>query len=138
MANRFPDTPTFTGLNTPCRVEGVIRDLEFDGQLPAALRGTFYRAGPDPRFPPLLGDDININGDGMAAMFRFEPGTSISVAGMWRPSGSGSSPWRTAALFMPQPYERPVGHAGRDRTTANTASVSRRAIVRAEGGRPAA
>ena len=66
MPNRFPNTPTFTGLNRPCRIEGVINDLEYDGQLPAGLRGTFYRCGPDPRFPPLLGDDININGDGMA------------------------------------------------------------------------
>ena len=34
MANRFPDTPTFTGLNQPCRIEGEISDLEYDGVLP--------------------------------------------------------------------------------------------------------
>ena len=63
MSGRFPQTPTFTGFNEPRRIEGEVFDLEVEGELPATLNGTFYRCGPDARFPPRLGDDININGE---------------------------------------------------------------------------
>ncbi len=70
----FPDTPSFTGFNTPSRIEADIADLDVVGAIPAELDGAFYRVQPDPQFPPRLGDDIAFNGDGMFAMFRFEGG----------------------------------------------------------------
>jgi carotenoid cleavage dioxygenase len=70
----FPDTPSFTGFNTPSRIEADIADLDVVGEIPAELNGAFYRVQPDPQFPPRLGDDIAFNGDGMVAMFRFESG----------------------------------------------------------------
>jgi carotenoid cleavage dioxygenase-like enzyme len=74
MATTFPDTPAFTGFNEPCRFEGEVYDLVVTGTLPPALAGTFYRCGPDPQWPPLLGDDVRFNGDGMVSMFRFAGG----------------------------------------------------------------
>ena len=74
MSNLFPDKPVYTGFNEPRRMEAEIFNLEFEGELPKELDGTFYRCGPDPRFPSRMGDDININGDGLAAMFRFSGG----------------------------------------------------------------
>ncbi|WNZ06289.1 carotenoid oxygenase family protein [Streptomyces sp. 11x1] len=72
---KFPDVPTFRGFQAPGRFEADIRDLEVvQGEVPADLDGAFYRVGPDPQFPPLLGDDIFLNGDGMVSMFRFEDG----------------------------------------------------------------
>lgn len=71
---RFPATAAFTGFNEPRRIEAEVRDLEIEGSIPAELDGTFYRCGPDPRYPPRLGDDINLNGDGMVLMFRFTGG----------------------------------------------------------------
>jgi carotenoid cleavage dioxygenase-like enzyme len=70
----FPDTPSFTGFNTPSRIEADIADLDIVGEIPVELNGAFYRVQPDPQFPPRLGDDIAFNGDGLVTMFRFEGG----------------------------------------------------------------
>ncbi|UVJ45720.1 carotenoid oxygenase family protein [Pseudomonas sp. LS1212] len=69
----FPQLPIYTGFNRPNRMELDIPDLEIEGQLPD-IEGAFYRVGPDPHYPPLLGNDIYFNGDGMISMFRFEKG----------------------------------------------------------------
>ncbi len=75
MSAKFPETPSFTGYNAPMRVECDIRDLEVvEGEVPRELNGSFYRATHDPQFPPYLGDDIYVNGDGMISYFRFENG----------------------------------------------------------------
>jgi carotenoid cleavage dioxygenase len=70
----FPDTPAFTGFNTPSRVEGDAVDLAVAGTIPPEICGAFYRVQPDPQFPPLLGNDIPFNGDGMVTMFSFANG----------------------------------------------------------------
>ena len=54
----FPQSPNFTGFNTPSRVEADVRDLPFEGTIPRELDGAFYRVQPDPQFAPMLGDDI--------------------------------------------------------------------------------
>ncbi len=74
QVSRFPDSPNFRDLFAPSRVELNLEDLEFEGVLPDDLDGVFYRVAPDPQFPPLLGDDIWFNGDGMAARFDFHGG----------------------------------------------------------------
>src|SRR5271156_2760178 len=71
---RFPKKPTYDGFNAPGRIEADIFELESDGEIPFDLKGRFYRVAPEPQFPPLLGDDFHINGDGMVSMFRFEDG----------------------------------------------------------------
>ncbi|WP_321396957.1 carotenoid oxygenase family protein [Emcibacter sp.] len=70
----FPDTPSFTGFNTPTRLEADIIDLDIEGEVPAGMNGAFYRVQPDPQFPPKLGDDIAFNGDGMITQFRIKDG----------------------------------------------------------------
>jgi carotenoid cleavage dioxygenase len=72
--SHFPDTPAFTGFNTPSRIEGDAFDLAVEGTIPPEINGAFYRVQPDPQFPPLLGNDIPFNGDGMITMFSFENG----------------------------------------------------------------
>ena len=74
MTKPFPNTAAFTGYNAPSRVEADIFDLEIEGELPSDLNGDWYRMTPDPQFPPRLGDDIYLSGDGMISMFRFEDG----------------------------------------------------------------
>ena len=71
---QFPDSPAFTGFNTPSRIEADIDDLDIEGAVPRELDGAFYRVQPDPQFAPRLGDDIAFNGDGMITMFRFHGG----------------------------------------------------------------
>ena len=43
---RFPSTPVFSRFNLPCRIEGDIFDLEFTGEIPQDINGTFYRVQP--------------------------------------------------------------------------------------------
>lgn len=70
----FPATPSFTGFNTPSRIEADISDLAHQGSIPPQLAGAFFRVQPDPQFPPRLGDDIAFNGDGMITRFHFHDG----------------------------------------------------------------
>ena len=74
-AVRFPDIPLYRGWGAPHRLESDVRDLELvHGALPPGLNGTLYRCGPDRQYPPLFRDDIFIDGEGMAHMFRFQDG----------------------------------------------------------------
>ena len=85
---KFPDVPTFRGFQAPGRFEGEVRDLEVvQGEVPSDLNGAFYRVGPDPQYPPLLGDDIPLNGDGMVSI-RLPPAASISAGD--RPASSAA------------------------------------------------
>ena len=71
---QFPDTPNFTGFNTPSRIEADIENLDCDGEIPKEIDGAFFRVQPDPHFPPMLGDDIAFNGDGMISRFHIHDG----------------------------------------------------------------
>lgn len=75
MAVRFPDIPLYRGFGAPQRIEAEIRDAEVvQGTVPRELEGTLYRCGPDRQYPPMNGDDIFIDGEGMVSMFRFQNG----------------------------------------------------------------
>jgi len=74
-AVRFPDIPLYRGWGAPHRLEADVKDLELvQGEVPAGLNGTLYRCGPDRQYPPLFRDDVFIDGEGMAHMFRFDSG----------------------------------------------------------------
>ncbi|MEZ5893298.1 MAG: carotenoid oxygenase family protein [Parvularculaceae bacterium] len=70
----FPQNPGFTGTLRPGRLECDVCDLEIEGEVPAALNGTFHRVHPDGQFPPKFEDDQFFNGDGMVTLFRFNNG----------------------------------------------------------------
>ena len=74
MTTPFPDTMDFAGYNRPSRIECDIYDLVVEGDLPKEIEGNWYRSIPDPPYPPMLGDDTFISGDGMISLFRFENG----------------------------------------------------------------
>jgi carotenoid cleavage dioxygenase-like enzyme len=64
----------FRGHNLPMRVECDIYDLVVEGKVPEEINGSWYRSVPDPQYPPMLGHDTFLSGDGMVGMFRFENG----------------------------------------------------------------
>lgn len=125
MSNLFPTTAAFTGLNRPCRIEAVVSDLEFEGRIPDALRGTFFRAGPDPRVPPLYGDDINVNGDGMLTSFTFGDGYIDFASRYVRTERYELERRAHRALFgvYRNPYTNDPSVSDRDGTTANTTAT---------------
>ena len=55
-ARTFPNAPEFTGLNSPIGAEYELDALPVEGRIPAAVAGTFFRAIPDPAFPPYVED----------------------------------------------------------------------------------
>ena len=74
MTTEFPNIFDFTGFNEPVRMEGDIFDLVVEGNLPAEINGSWYRMTPDPQYPPRMGVDTFLSGDGMISLFRFENG----------------------------------------------------------------
>ncbi len=74
MTTAFPQTMDFTGHNMPSRVECDVYDLVVSGTIPAEIGGTWFRMTADPQYPPMLGHDTYLSGDGMISAFRFENG----------------------------------------------------------------
>jgi carotenoid cleavage dioxygenase-like enzyme len=119
---QFPDSPSFTGFNTPSRIEADVADLVHHGVIPAELNGAFYRVQPDPQFPPRLGDDISFNGDGMITRFHFHDGQCD-----FRQRWARTDKWKlenAAGKALFGAYRNPLGDApevaGVPRGTANT------------------
>jgi carotenoid cleavage dioxygenase-like enzyme len=72
---RFPDIPLYKGWGHPYRVESTVCGLELiQGSAPAGLNGAWYKVGPDRQFPPMHGDDVFTDGEGMAHVWRFADG----------------------------------------------------------------
>jgi carotenoid cleavage dioxygenase len=118
MGHLFP----FTGVNRVNRTEADIFELEFDGELPADLNGTFYRCGPDPQVIPKFADDFFINGDGMVSMFRFKGGHVDFKMRYVRTDKFELERRARRALFgaYRNPYTDDPLVQSEDRTTANT------------------
>jgi carotenoid cleavage dioxygenase-like enzyme len=123
MPTTFPATPTFSGFNTPVRSEVDLYDLEvIEGEIPRDLDGTFYRCGPDPQFPPRLGSDIYLNGDGIVTMFRFAGGHVDMKSRYVRTEKFELERAARRALFgaYRNPFTDDPSVAGKNRGTANT------------------
>ncbi|MCW3837555.1 carotenoid oxygenase family protein [Sphingomonas canadensis] len=118
----FPDTPSFTGFNTPMRFEGEVLDLEVTGTIPPEIDGAFYRVQPDPQFPPKLGDDIAFNGDGSISMFHIHGG-KVDYRQRWVRTDKFVAE-RQAGKGLFGAYRNPIGDdetvKGMYRGTANT------------------
>jgi carotenoid cleavage dioxygenase-like enzyme len=74
VTTSFPNHPDFTGFNEPMRMECDLYDLVVEGKVPEEINGSWFRSIPDPQYPPMLGYDTFISGDGMVSLFRFEKG----------------------------------------------------------------
>ena len=126
MEVKFPDIPLYQGWGAPLRVESDLRDLELiHGQVPGDLNGTLYRCGPDRQYPPMSGDDIFIDGEGMAHMFRFTAG-HVDYRSRWvRSERFLLQEQARRSLFgrYRNRYTNDPSVAGRDQGTANTNAV---------------
>lgn len=119
----FPATPNFSGFFAPSGVEAEVPHLPvIQGAIPPDLDGAFYRVAPDPQFPPLAGDDIWFNGDGMVTMFRLKDG-AVSMKQKWARTEKFNLE-RKAGHALFGMYRNPLTDSeeakGKVRSTANT------------------
>src|ERR1700685_297624 len=122
----FPDVPVFQGWGAPVRLESELRDLEVvQGEVPADLNGTLYRCGPDPQYPPMLGDSVFIDGEGMACMFRFDHGHVDFRSRYIRNERFTLQEKARRSLFgrYRNRYTDDAGAQGKNRGTANTNAI---------------
>lgn len=121
----FPNTPDFTGLNQPVGAEVSLRDLEVEGRIPAEIEGVFFRAVPDPAFPPLFEDDTALSGDGMVSGLRFHGGKVDFDIRFVQTARHQAEQAAGRALFgrYRNPYTDLPQVKGVDRTVANTTPV---------------
>ncbi len=74
MAAPYPtDNPYLQNGFAPIRMECDYANLVIEGSMPADLRGTLYRIGPNPQFAP-RGTYNPLQGDGMIHAFHVESG----------------------------------------------------------------
>jgi carotenoid cleavage dioxygenase len=83
MEIQFPDLPLYAGWGKPLRAESDVQAMELvAGSVPTGLSGRWYRAGPDRQYPPMSGEDVFIDGEGMAHLFHFDQG-QVSYRSRW-------------------------------------------------------
>lgn len=119
---KFPEGPTFTGINAPSRIELDLVDLEVQGTIPKEIDGAFYRVAADHQFPPLFENDVPFNGDGMVSMFRFKDGkaslkTRYVQTDRWKAERTAG---RTLFGKYRNKYTDDPSVAGMNRNLANT------------------
>lgn len=80
----FPATPDYTGLNSPVGKEISIKGLTAsEGTIPADVVGAFFRAVPDPQFPPFFQPDTALSDDGMVCRLLFNADGTLDYDIRW-------------------------------------------------------
>ena len=137
---QFPDQLIYRGYSAPVRMETEVHDLEVIGTLPPQLSGTYFRNSADPTYPPLLGQDIFLNGDGMVHSVRFEDGHADLLTRYVRTTKFELERKARRALFgaYRNPFTDSPEVAGQDNNTANTSVLWHhdRLYALKESGRP--
>jgi carotenoid cleavage dioxygenase-like enzyme len=126
MVVGFPMTPDFSGLNEPVGKEVSLPGLSVEGIIPAEIRGAFYRAVPDPAFPPKFEDDNLLSGDGMISKLHFHDDGSVDFDMRFVQTARHKAEVAAGkSLFgrYRNPFTDDAEVAGVDRTVANTTPV---------------
>ena len=82
MAKPYPKEEHLTGNFAPIRMESNIDDIIIEGEVPKEINGSYYRNGPDPKFPPRGENSHWFGGDGMIHAFHIKDGR-ISYLNRW-------------------------------------------------------
>ena len=137
----YPDTFEYTGLNTPIGEQYELEDLAIEGRVPGDVEGTFFRAVPDPAFPPYMEDGGAIlSGDGMISALRIGGGRAGFAIRYVDTERHRAEVAAGRALFgkYRNPFTDKAEARGLDRTVANTTPVwhAGRLLMTKEDGRP--
>ncbi|MEO5597173.1 MAG: carotenoid oxygenase family protein [Novosphingobium sp.] len=137
----FPQIPAYTGLNAPVGEEYDIAGLAVEGALPPEVSGTFFRAVPDPAYPPFMDDSAAVlSGDGMISAIRLGGGGAsmhIRYVGTARHAAEAKAGQAVFGKYR-NPFTDRAEARGVDRTVANTTPVwhAGRLLMCKEDGRP--
>ncbi|HMI95826.1 MAG TPA: carotenoid oxygenase family protein, partial [Micropepsaceae bacterium] len=82
MSQQYPAHPHLSGHFAPISFETDAANLPIRGAVPKDLRGTLYRNGPNPQFPPRDSNYHCFIGDGMIHAFHIEDGR-VSYRNRW-------------------------------------------------------
>jgi carotenoid cleavage dioxygenase-like enzyme len=137
----FPHNPDFLGLNEPVGIECSLEKLKVEGKIPKDVHGAFFRAVPDPAFPPIFEDDTAISGDGMISKLHFHGDGSVDFAIRFVQTERHKAEVKAGkALFgkYRNPYTDDPSVRGVDRTVSNTTPVwhAGRLLMTKEDGHP--
>lgn len=137
----YPQIPDYMGLNRPVAAEYDLFDLPVEGMIPADVEGCFFRAVPDPAFPPFLEDGGAIlSADGMISAIRFEGGSVSTSMRYVQTARHKAEVAAGEALFgkYRNPFTDKPAVAGIDRTVANTTPIwhAGTLLLAKEDGRP--
>ena len=138
---QFPQAPEYIGLNAPIGAEYDLTDLKIEGVIPPEVEGSFFRAVPDPAFPPFMEDGGAIlSGDGMISAIRFAGGKASTSMRYVQTARHQAEVAAGEALFgkYRNPFTDKSAAAGVDRTVANTTPIwhAGRLLLAKEDGRP--
>jgi carotenoid cleavage dioxygenase-like enzyme len=138
---RFPDGPDYTGLNSPIGEEYELSSLSVEGRIPDDVEGVFFRAVPDPAFPPFMEDGgAVLSGDGMVSAIRLTAGKANFAIRYVHTQRYQAEAAAGRALFgkYRNAYTDKPEAASLDRTVANTTPVwhAGRLLMTKEDGRP--
>lgn len=139
--NAFPQIPDYMGLNKPQGQEYRVDDLEVVGEIPKEVDGTFFRAVPDPAFPPFMEDSAaSLSGDGLLSAIRFENG-KVSIQNRYVDTERHKAEAKAGhALFgkYRNPFTDKPEVQGVDRTVANTTPIwhAGKLLMAKEDGHP--
>jgi carotenoid cleavage dioxygenase-like enzyme len=137
----YPQNPQYTGLNAPIGEEYDIPALEVEGHIPADVEGCFFRAVPDPAFPPYT-DDVaaTLSGDGMISAIRFSGGKVSAQMRFVQTARHRAEVAAGEAIFgaYRNPFTDMPAAKGIDRTVANTTPVwhAGKLLMTKEDGHP--
>ncbi len=136
----YPNAPDFVGLNQPVGKECSLENLTIEGTLPREIEGAFFRAIPDPAFPPFLDNDTLLSGDGMISALRIDGGKASFDMRYVQTARHKAEVAAGEALFgrYRNPFTDKPEVAGVDRTVANTTPVwhAGKLLMTKEDGRP--
>ncbi len=137
----FPQSPEYYGLNAPVGAEYDVADLPVEGVIPADVEGTFFRAVPDPAYPPFMPDNAAaLSGDGMISAIRFSGGRARIQMRFVETARHKAEKAAGEALFgaYRNPFTDKAQVKGVDRTVANTTPVwhGGKLLMTKEDGRP--
>lgn len=121
MTAPFPDVSFLQGNFAPLLLECDAHDLVVEGELPRELRGSLYRNGPNPQYPP-RGASHWFAGEGMVHAFHIQDG-KVAYRNRWVMTDKvrlERAAGRSLFGMFNNPMETDPSVLGKDPSLANT------------------